>query len=72
MRGAAAAIHDVDHSRAHLLQRLWRHIERSFGAHLVGGDDLVIESLHLLNQSCLIERSAVGDDAHRLRHLQEE
>ena len=37
---------------------------------LVGGDNLVIEGLHLLNQSCLIERSAVGDDAHGLRHLQ--
>ena len=70
MRGAAAAVHDVDHSSAHLLQRLWRHIERSFGAHLVGGDDLVIERLHLLNEPCLIECSAVRDDAHGLRHLQ--
>ena len=70
MRGAAAAIHNVDHSRAHLLQRLWRYIERSFRAHLVGGHDLVIERLHLLNEPCLIECSAVGDDAHGLRHLQ--
>ena len=62
MRGAAAAIHHVDHSGAHLLQRLWRQIERSFGAHLIGGDDLVIECLHLLHEPCLIKRSAVGDD----------
>src|SRR6478672_1263313 len=40
MRGAAAAIHNIDHSRALLLLRLCRYIERSFGAHLVGGDDL--------------------------------
>src|SRR4051812_18709192 len=70
MGGAAAAIHDIDHSCAHLLQRLWRYIKRSFGAHLVCGDDLIVESLHLLNQPSLVEGSAVGDDGHRLRHLQ--
>ena len=48
----------------------WREVDVSFGAHLIRGDDLIIESLHLLNQSCLIECSAVGDDAHCLRHLQ--
>ena len=37
---------------------------------MIGGNDLVVERLHLLNEPCLIERSAVGDDAHGLRHLQ--
>ena len=69
MRGAACAIDDVDHSGAHLLQRLRREVERSFGAHLICGHDLVIEGLDLLNQPCLIERSAVRDNAHGLRHL---
>src|SRR5215216_2039039 len=70
MGGAAAAIHDINHSCAYLLQRLWRYIECSFRTHLVCGDDLVVESLHLLNQPSLVEGSAVCDDAHRLRHLQ--
>src|SRR5262245_62531955 len=61
MGSAAAAIYDIDHSNAHLLQRFWRDVNSSFGAYLIGGHDLVIESLHLLNQSCLIKRSAVGD-----------
>src|SRR5947208_8405657 len=70
MRGAATAIHYVDHSDAYLVERLWRKVEVSLRTHLVGGDDLVIESLHLLNQSCLIEGSAISDNAHGLRHLQ--
>src|SRR4029077_18684909 len=70
VRGATTAIHDVDHSGAHLLQCLWRHVERPFGTHLIGGNYWVIERLHWLNEPCLIERSAVGDDAHGLRHLQ--
>src|SRR5262249_39056216 len=49
MGSPAGTIHDVDHSCAHLLQRLWREVERSFGAHLVGGHDLVVEGLNLLN-----------------------
>src|SRR5215467_15884915 len=46
MRGAAAAVHNIDHSSTHFFQRLWRDIERSLSAHLIGGDDLVIERLH--------------------------
>ena len=53
-----------------MLERLWREVDVSFRTHLVGSDDLVIESLHLLNQSRLIEGSAISDNAHRLRHLQ--
>ena len=61
---------NVIHSSAHLIQRLPRKVECSFGTDLICCHDLVIEGLDLLNKPCLIERSAIGDDAHGLRHLQ--
>src|SRR5437773_3974236 len=70
MRGAACAIDDINHPRAHLIERLRRKVESSFRAYLIRRHDLVIKGLHLLNEPGLIERSAVGDDAHGLRHLQ--
>ena len=70
MRGAAGSINNIDHSGAHLVHRLGREAQCSFRAHLVRTHDLVIKCLHLLNQSCLIERSSIGDDAHGLSHLQ--
>ena len=50
--------------------RLRGSIERFFRPHLIGGDDFVIERLHLLHEARLIKRPAVRHDRHRLRHLQ--
>ena len=63
MCGSAGAIHCIDHSCLHLLDCFRRKVDVLFRTHLVGGDDLVIETLHLLHQPRLIERSAVRDYA---------
>src|SRR5438093_11193994 len=59
MRRAACAIHDIDHSGAQLVQRLGCEVQRSFGAHLVGGHNSIIKCLLLLVGTGLVERSSV-------------
>src|SRR5437588_7641487 len=66
MRSAAGAINNIDHSAAHVVDRLGREAQCSFRAHLVRAHDLVIKRLHVLNLSCRLERSSIGDDSHGL------
>jgi hypothetical protein len=70
MSGARRSTHRVNQSNSELLHRGRRSAERFFVAHLEGTDDFVIDRLHLLDEPSLIERSAVPDDRHRLRHLE--
>ena len=36
----------------------------------VGSDDFIVDGLHLKNQPGLVEKTAIGHHAHRLRHLE--
>src|SRR5207249_4030175 len=47
-----------------------RNIERTFFTQLVSSHDFVIDRLDLTDEPRLIKSAAVGDNRHRLRHLQ--